>query len=315
MMSPLIANIFFAFFHIFCSMKVDASEYIVHPSGVLDAFENQPYRMHYEHEDFDEEDDYDEYYDEYYDGYYDEYYDEYFYESDEHYDEADYLFSIKTSHEFERIRRDDGFDWRFNGTTRDIWFKLGCSEIFERERPIHSQSTWEHARTLYKSLTSQNNTIASDIKINGFSVQFEVKQSPGKGRGIYAAQDIAEGTLVYQSKQTARFNDGLTYRKFLLGLEPDIACDVLQWAYVQNLYDSEDDWISVDLDEGCFLNDGQWEDEDNLGCNEDYEDEIPADCKTSFFALRDISAGEELLCNYSDFAEEDGWYNFGLTDD
>ncbi len=74
--------------------------------------------------------------------------------------------------------------------------------------------------------------------------------------------------------------------------------------------------MSVDLDEGCFCNDGGGEDEGpNMGCDEDAAEqyEISGGCKEHYFALRDIKAGEELLCSYGQFAISGGWKHFGLA--
>ena len=112
----------------------------------------------------------------------------------------------------------------------DMWENLDCDEIFESERPIHSHSTWNHARTLYRDIVGEESSIGeTDDEPNGFSVPAEAKQSPPKGRGIFALRDITAGELIWSTKKTARFQDGPSYRKFIFGLEAGFACDVLQW--------------------------------------------------------------------------------------
>jgi hypothetical protein len=206
------------------------------------------------------------------------------------------------------------FDWKAHGTTADFWIKLGCNEIFKNPRPVYDQSAWEHARDMYKKLATKDNCTLPDDNSNGFDVAFEAKESPGKGRGIYAAQDIEDGTLVYQARQTARFDNGAAYRQFILSLERGFACDVLQWAYIQDVGKEDESkiLISVDLDEGSFCNDGGYDYSDNLGCDEDLGETVEGGCKSNYFAIDDIEAGEELLCDYHNFALQDGWYAFGL---
>jgi hypothetical protein len=112
----------------------------------------------------------------------------------------------------------------------DMWENLDCDEIFESERPIHSHSTWNHARTLYRDIVGEESSIGdTDEEPNGLSVPVEAKQSPPKGRGIFALRDITAGELIWSTKKTARFQDGPSYRKFIFGLEAGFACDVLQW--------------------------------------------------------------------------------------
>ena len=120
----------------------------------------------------------------------------------------------------------------------DMWENLDCDEIFESERPIHSHSTWNHARTLYRDIVGEESSIGeTDDEPNGFSVPAEAKQSPPKGRGIFALRDITAGELIWSTKKTARFQDGPSYRKFIFGVEAGFACDVLQWGmYTLNLY-------------------------------------------------------------------------------
>lgn len=192
----------------------------------------------------------------------------------------------------------------------DMWHKLNCEDIFQNVRPIHSTSTWNKARDLYRSIVGKNIRGDFDDKPDGFSVPVEAKQSPPKGRGIFAARDIAAGDLIWSTKKTARFQDGPSYRKFIFGLEVGFACDVLQWAYVQDIGDG-DYRVSVDLDEGCFCNNGG-EDEANKGCDEEAAEKVEGGCKENYFALRDIKAGEELLCSYGEFAVSNGWSKFGL---
>mmetsp|Transcript_8157 Transcript_8157/g.12336 ORF Transcript_8157/g.12336 Transcript_8157/m.12336 type:complete len:104 (-) Transcript_8157:131-442(-) len=102
-------------------------------------------------------------------------------------------------------------------------------------------------------------------------------------------------------------------------LDGDFACDVMQWAYVQDVSDSEEYEelrISVDLDEGCFCNNGEGSDEPgSVGCDEDEAVNFDGGCTSNYFALRDIEAGEELICNYGEFVVLHGWREFGLVDE
>jgi hypothetical protein len=70
--------------------------------------------------------------------------------------------------------------------------------------------------------------------------------------------------------------------------------------------------VSVDLDEGCFCNDGGGDDEANTGCDEEAARDVEGGCRENYFAMSDIQAGEELLCSYSQFAVQGGSKGFGL---
>jgi len=119
-------------------------------------------------------------------------------------------------------------DYSDTWTVGNMWKALNCNEIFEGERPVHSQTVWDNSRALYKGIVGKDSSITDNAR-NGFQVPVEVKQAPPKGRGIFASKDVRAGELMWSTKKTARFKDGPSYRKFIFGLEDGVACDVLQW--------------------------------------------------------------------------------------
>eukprot|EP00584_Thalassiosira_punctigera_P026086 CAMPEP_0172577148 /NCGR_PEP_ID=MMETSP1067-20121228/138086_1 /TAXON_ID=265564 ORGANISM="Thalassiosira punctigera, Strain Tpunct2005C2" /NCGR_SAMPLE_ID=MMETSP1067 /ASSEMBLY_ACC=CAM_ASM_000444 /LENGTH=258 /DNA_ID=CAMNT_0013369833 /DNA_START=186 /DNA_END=964 /DNA_ORIENTATION=- len=208
----------------------------------------------------------------------------------------------------EGLKLGDRISYLESWTVLDMANNLKCDEIFENERPVHSQIVWDNARALYRDIVGRDSSIADDAT-NGFSVPVEAKQAPPKGRGIFVLRDVAAGELMWSTKKTARFQDGSSYRKFIFGLEEGVACDVLEWgtllfgvgifeipdpctitdgllaAYVQDIGD-ENLRISVDLDEGCLCNNGS--SRANMGCDEVAAINIEGGCKENYFALRDI---------------------------
>lgn len=213
-------------------------------------------------------------------------------------------------------------------TTRaQIWEWNGCDEIYYNNhsnndndahdhRPIHNASTWMLLRGLYRGIVQEESSIQGN-HLSGYRVPFVVQQSPDKGRGVYATAPVPAGTLVYTTTgagaQSARFRQGQDYRTFLNLLPSDLTCDVMQWAYVQAFSSvvtgrrRKTAFICVDLDEGSFMNEAIKGQGSNVGCPDSAKN-----CDENFYALRDISAGEEFLCKYSDFAISDGWEWFGL---
>ena len=109
----------------------------------------------------------------------------------------------------------------------------------------------------------------------------------------------------------AKFSDGDSYRKFLNVVSPQIACDVILWAYVDD-YNK----INVDLDEGSFCN--HHAKNSNIGFDEKLskkEKTMSSRASTTMqlFAGRSIKKGEEMLCNYNTFSSGD-WTQFGLAE-
>lgn len=204
---------------------------------------------------------------------------------------------------------DSSSSWEDSLDYGDLWDYFDCDEVFETERPIHNQSTWMLLRGAYQGVVGPDrSSIAPLSHENGFQVSFEVQQFHDKGRGLVATQKVKKGDLVWTARrQTARFGDGPSYRRFLASIPTDLACDVIQWAYVQAFGVP---LICVDLDECSFMNNGSYE--ANIGCIPEAAELLPGGCKENYFALRDIEVGEELLCSYGEFAISDGWEWFGL---
>ena len=205
---------------------------------------------------------------------------------------------------------DDGsannvFDWHTAGIN-DMWSNLKCDEVFARgPRPVPTAAQFAETIRLYNSIVTDE-SLRLDASAEGIHVGLEVRQADEKGRGIFATSRIDRGTRWRDSyTRTAIFYDPDHYRKFILGLEVDMACDVLQWAYGE-----EGPRIAVDLDEATMCNDGGWEAEGgNVGCD---EDDPAMDCERYMYAIRDIELGEEILCEYSQFSHPSSWKDMGL---
>ena len=61
----------------------------------------------------------------------------------------------------------------------------------------------------------------------------------------------------------------------------------------------------------CNTGDGD-DEPSSVGYDEDEAMNFEDGCRSNYFAMRDIDAGEELMCNYSEFALPFGWEEFGL---
>lgn len=187
------------------------------------------------------------------------------------------------------------------------WNEMGCTEFFSTEKPIHPQHTWKQAIEIYKTVVQDSNL---DPLNNGFSVGFEAKQAEdqfkGKGRGIYATHSIKKGDLIWSTKRTATFDNHDDYQLFLSKLETSFVCEAIQCAYVKDMSDNdeeEDLKINIDLDEACFCNGNIYDDGlvANVGCDEDAAKNFEGGCTANSFALDDIIAGNEFICDYEEY--------------
>jgi hypothetical protein len=204
-------------------------------------------------------------------------------------------------------------DW----SLANIWDHLECSRIFnESERPIYDLEMWMTLRRVYRDHAGENSTFELTEQ-DGFSVAVEAKQSPGKGRSIYAAQDIRRGDhIACTATQEAEFDSGTSYKRFLATLPEDMACDLLIWAYVlipdENVRETAR--IYVDLEIGALMNSVYSPEETtDAGCLPEWNDLHPGGCGDNIYALRDIRKGQEILMDYDSLVGDDyGWEWFGF---
>ena len=155
---------------------------------------------------------------------------------------------------------------------------------------------------------------------------FEARQSPGKGRGLFALKDIPKGTPLYDFSQSAQFRTKSEFVEFLRILKPNLACDILIWAYGQDFgeNDNESLRIVVDLDPGSYCNDSSFQ-KGNMGwlgpfgnIAGAFKEDYPAFAKiirsngtvrqdafksAPLVATKNINKGDELLCMYAQFSE------------
>ena len=195
-----------------------------------------------------------------------------------------------------------------NRTITDMWFNLECDEVFGRgPRPVPTGAQFAESIRLYNSIVTDE-SLQLDASAEAIYVGLEVRQAEGKGRGLFATSRIERGTRWRDSyTKTAIFYDPDHYRRFILGLEVGMACDALQWAYAEE-DDDERPRMAVDLDEFTMCNDGGKEG-GNVSCD---EDDPAMDCEIYEYAVRDIEAGEEILCVYAHFEEPGTWVEMGL---
>lgn len=146
-----------------------------------------------------------------------------------------------------------------------------------------------------------------------------------------------KGSLVWTPEgQTSCFKEGYQWRQFILSLPRNLVCDGILSSYIgrrvvheERIYYDEDGLVAVrqkiekdrimvctDTDEAAFMNSGTYNghfkgSSENVGCPEGF---TMKQCEYGMkvYALRDINAGEEILCNYGDYTVDHGWNSMGL---
>ncbi|KAL9191415.1 hypothetical protein ACHAXT_001121 [Thalassiosira profunda] len=91
----------------------------------------------------------------------------------------------------------------------------------------------------------------------------------GKGRGCFATRRIEEGSLIHSGHpNTVFFLDNEAWYRFATSLPTMLACDVMEWAWQQDLTDSGNVVLCLNLDEAVFFNDGGWDGSVNMHMRE-----------------------------------------------
>jgi uncharacterized protein len=103
-----------------------------------------------------------------------------------------------------------------------------------------------------------------------------------EGVGVFAEEDIPAGTLIWQLDPKL---DRLIHESELGSLSPMFQKFAERYGYP---YPHDPSQLIVELDNGRFMN------------HSDYPNTVFSDPDVGF-TIRDIAAGEEILCNYAEF--------------
>ena len=109
-----------------------------------------------------------------------------------------------------------------------------------------------------------------------------VAASDVEGVGVFAAEPIAKGALIWRFDPTF---ERLVPSSWLTEATPMMQEFLTKYAYPAH---DEPEKLVIEIDNGRFMN-------HSLTPNTDFTKIIEG------YALRDIAAGEELICNYSEF--------------
>jgi len=193
-------------------------------------------------------------------------------------------------------------DWA-EFTLAEFGEALQCEKIPLDARPIHDASTWRHLRQTYEDVMGPSRSSISQLAFNIEEKEIDdllpaeesnnvvISHVEGKGRGILASRDIKEGEKIWTNVHFAAFHKSHDLNRFLAVLPTQLACDVILWTFNSN-EDPNDFFFSVDLDLSTFCNGGG-----SIDNNVEWETHPVVNTVTAV-ATRDISAGEEILCDY-----------------
>ena len=161
-------------------------------------------------------------------------------------------------------------------------------------RSVWDSDTFKSLQDTYRLVVPEDRWSIALAPTSGLVIPFEIRQTAEKGRGVFAASRIPKGSLIWHPVQHAYFQDETSFRRFLSSLTWELACDIIQWAYVEETWEDEYT-VAVELDVGSFINHAP-SGEANAGYMANSEFVV---------ASRDIEAGEEILQDYTTFDNDE----------
>lgn len=174
------------------------------------------------------------------------------------------------------------------------------AQALQPNQPMYTPEKWSY---LWQAFQNASVTPYPLSKIE-FGPSYYAAYSEGKGRGLFASRNITKGELVHSGyPNTAFFLDATSWYRFIVLLPKDMKCDVLEWAWLQDLTNSGNLVLCLNMDIAVFFNHGGEE-----GSNMQKKERTSLD----FYAIEDIVMNDEILYNYGsdDFLES--LADFGL---
>jgi len=139
---------------------------------------------------------------------------------------------------------------------------------------------------------------------NVFVVPIEVLSIPRFGRGVFATEDIAKGTLVMEPKNVMEFYEKETYRDFLAHMvfkNSAFLCDHIKWMWGAQKSPASDDYVvCMSADSTSLINTGVYvfkgdddNDDDNNDNDNDNDDDDDDDKATTTVQVDTVTDGDK----------------------
>lgn len=197
-------------------------------------------------------------------------------------DEYDYTINTEYDYDWAAI---NGF-----GAMHQDW---KCrSHAHSQTKPLYTPEMWDYIWMKFQQSTKFPFPKPTNCPVEPFYVN---RTTDGKGRGNFASRNISKGSLVHSGHpNTVFFLDNASFYRFITSLPRQFACDVLEWAWQQDLTDSGNVVLCLNLDDSVFFNHGGYDDTNNIEMK-------GGRTSLDFYAMRDIQQHEELLYDYEHF--------------
>jgi len=200
----------------------------------------------------------------------------------------------------------------------DVRHHFDCaSRSKDDEKPLPSAKDWELMRRKFTEVVDDTKRWDDDPvpPTLGYSLErgvpypppYYAEYSPGRGRGVFASRDIAEGELVHDgTRSDVIFPDASAWRRYVFSLPRDMACDSTDWHWMQRLEEGGKYFMLAGMNISSLMNSGGRE----FGPGRSPNAMPESSTSGRFYATRDIAEGDEILTDYD--AYYTNWKEVGL---
>ena len=189
---------------------------------------------------------------------------------------------------------DDWEEWGFERIQR----KFKCEKYVNEEfKPLPSMEYWQMVLDAYnKEVDSSYRFDPIVPPTEGYRFNeagpppYYAKLTKNKDRGVFASRDIQKGELVHDgTKSDVVFPNAMAWRRFVLALPRQAACDMTEWCWTQQLEKGGPMKIVMAINISSLMNTG----------SPNKINAMPRSSTSSlFYATQDIKKGQEILTDY-----------------
>ena len=129
-----------------------------------------------------------------------------------------------------------------------------CSyHVYNTTKPLYTQNMWKRMRDLFE-IQSEVGTTLPKLDETHMDNYYSGYSDEPKGRGTFAKRNFSKGELVHNGAiSTVFWVDGLAWKEFVVNLPPPMACDVLEWTWIQEVQDYGP-LLCLNLNDAAFMN-------------------------------------------------------------
>ena len=138
-------------------------------------------------------------------------------------------------------------------TFLDMYNHFDCHDHAKNaSKPLYTMDMWKR---LMENLALVDQAEGVSFKLDETHLdKYYSGYTKSKGRGTYAMRNFTKGELVHDGTVSTLFwNDGLLWKEYVMSLPDYMACDVLEWTWIQDVK-GHGNLLCLNLNDAALLN-------------------------------------------------------------